>query len=67
MDRQSISRWLAVGGSAASMYSLTGFAEANAAGYITKIHRGNAEWKILLTPEQYYVLRITRRRHRASV
>jgi peptide-methionine (R)-S-oxide reductase len=57
MDRQSFIRWLAVDGSAASMYRLTGFAEANAARYITKIHRSNAEWKILLTPEQYYVLR----------
>ena len=57
MDRRSFIK-LAAGG--AGVFVLSRFIvleQAMAAEHIEKISKSNAEWKKLLTPEQYYVLR----------
>jgi len=57
MDRRSFIK-LAAG--AAGVFSLSRFivpGQAMAAEHIEKISKSDAEWKKLLTPEQYYVLR----------
>ena len=55
MDRRDFIR-LAAG--ATTLLLMPAYAlRAFAAGYIEKLIRSNAEWKRLLTPEQYYILR----------
>jgi len=57
MDRRTFIK-LAVGGAGAlAMSRFLMMGQAIAAGRIDKISRTDAEWKKLLTPEQYYVLR----------
>jgi peptide-methionine (R)-S-oxide reductase len=57
MERRTFIKWMAAGGSAAAMSKFIALGEAAPAEHIEKLHRTNAEWKKLLTPEQYYVLR----------
>lgn len=57
MDRRAFITLAAGGTGALAMSKYLIMGEAFAAGRIDKIVRSDAEWKRLLTPEQYYVLR----------
>lgn len=55
MDRRSFIKYAAAGtGALAFPFA---FSQAIAAERISKLIKSNAEWKKLLTPEQYYILR----------
>jgi peptide-methionine (R)-S-oxide reductase len=57
MERRTFIRWIAAGGSLLAMSKLVAATQASPAEGIGKIERTDEEWKKLLTPKQYYVLR----------
>ena len=57
MDRRSFIKLAAGGAGALALSRLIMPEQALAAAHIEKISRSNAEWKKLLTPEQYEILR----------
>ncbi len=57
MDRRAFIRIAAGGAGALALSKVTSASQAVATGQIAKLNKSDAEWKRLLTPEQYDVLR----------
>ena len=57
MDRRKFIKWAAGGAGILALAEFGGLTPALAAERIERINKSNAEWKKLLTPEQYNVLR----------
>jgi peptide-methionine (R)-S-oxide reductase len=57
MDRRSFIKFAAAGTGVLAFPGIFAFGQAVAAERIARLVRSDAEWKKLLTPEQYYILR----------